>query len=324
MAAEGAQIRDLLDRSGRVAVLSHKDADGDTLGSALAMGHVLKAMGKSVDVRVPQPVPANYGFLPGYEMVNQQQDGAATDLVVAMDASNLERLSDVLGDVPEGTPIVNIDHHVSNSMFGTVNLVVPAACSTAEVTYDLLQSWGVEITPEVATNLYVGVLTDTGGFRHDNTTERTLQIAAQLVHLGANPADIAERVYKSQKLSTVKLMALVLGTIGFDCDDRLVHASVSQELLRRAGAQMDETEGLVDMLQSVEGLELAILLKEIKPDLTKISIRSRGRANANILASVFGGGGHERAAGAEIQMPIPEATKAVLEEARRMLAEPAG
>jgi phosphoesterase RecJ-like protein len=243
---------------------------------------------------------------------------------MVLDASNLERLSDVLGPLPDGTPMVNIDHHVSNSLFGDVNLVAPDACSTAEVTFDLLQEWQADITEDVATNLYVGVLTDTGGFRHENTTERALEIAARLVHLGANPAAIAEKVYKSQKLSTMKLTALVLGTIDFECDDRLVHAKVSQELLRRAGAGLDETDGLIDTLQSVEGLELAILFKEIDPTHTKISIRSRGSANANALAAVFGGGGHERAAGAEIDLPLLQASEAVLAEARRMLAQSAG
>ena len=320
MTAEASEIRRLVDSSNRVLVLSHKDADGDTLGSALAMSHVLLGMGKTVSLRVPPPVPSTYAFLPGADLVNAEDGGQPFDLVVAMDASNLERLGEVLDEVPPGTPLVNIDHHVSNTRFGSVNLVTPGASSTAEVAFDLFNDWGVEITTEIATNLYAGVLTDTGGFRHENTTERALEIAAKLVHLGASAADIAERVYKSHKISTMKLTALVLGTMEFDCEDRLVHAQASQELLRRAGADIDETDGLIDMLQSVEGLELAILFKEIDTGLTKISVRSRGAASANLLAAGFGGGGHERAAGAEIQLPLAEATVAVLAKAREMLA----
>jgi bifunctional oligoribonuclease and PAP phosphatase NrnA len=319
MKAEAAEIRRLFDAAHRVVVIAHKDADGDTLGSALAMTEVLSSMGKEVATRVPPPVPEIYAFLPGFDTVNREESGQAPDLVVVMDASNLERISDTLGPLPEGTPVINIDHHVSNSLFGTLDLVVPDASSTAEVTYDLLHQLGLPITPTMATNLYSGVLTDTGGFRHENTTYRVLEIAADLVRRGANAADIAMRIYKSKKLTTMRLQALAMGTIGYDCDERLIYASVTQEMLRRAGAGMDESEGLIDLLNSVEGLELALLFKEIEPDLTKISIRSRGAANANLLAAAFGGGGHERASGAEIPMPLRQATEAVLAEARRML-----
>jgi bifunctional oligoribonuclease and PAP phosphatase NrnA len=319
MKADAAAIRRLLDGARRIAVNSHKDADGDTLGSALAMAEALTTMGKDVMVRVPPPVPQIYAFLPGYGTINLEESGEPPDLVVVMDASNLERLSDTLGRLREGTPIINVDHHVSNTRFGTLNLVVPDASSTAEVTFDLFHEMGIPITSTMATNLYAGVLTDTGGFRHENTTYRVLEIAADLVRRGANAADLAGRIYKSQKLTSMRLQALAMGTIGYDCDDRLIYASVTQELLRKAGARMDESEGLIDLLNSVEGLELALLFKEIEPDLTKISMRSRGAANANVLASAFGGGGHERAAGAEIATPIRQAMEVVLAEARRML-----
>lgn len=319
MKAEAEEIRRLITDSHRVVVISHKDADGDTLGSALAISEVVRGMGKEVATRVPPPVPQLYHFLPGFETVNREESGEPPDLVLVMDASNLERLSDTLGPLPEGTPIVNIDHHVSNTRFGTLNLVVPDASSTAEVTFDLLDALGIPVTASIATNLYAGVLTDTGGFRHENTSYRVLEIAADLVRRGANASDMAARVYKSQKLTTMRLMALVLGTMGFDCGDRVVYAAVPQDLLRKAGARMDETEGLIDVLSSVQGLELAILFKEIEPALTKLSIRSRGAANANNLAAVFGGGGHDKAAGAELEMPLRQAMDLVLAEARHML-----
>jgi phosphoesterase RecJ-like protein len=319
MKAEAAEIRRLFDAARRVVVISHKDADGDTLGSALTIAELLSSMGKEVAMRVPPPVPDIYAFLPGFETVNREESGQVQDLVVAMDASNVERLSDTLRRLPEGTPVINIDHHVSNTQFGTLNLVVPDASSTAEVTYDLLLELEVPITPTMATNLYSGVLTDTGGFRHENTTFRVLEIAADLVRRGADAADIAMRIYKSRKLTTMRLQALAMGTIGYDCDDRLIYASVTQEMLHRAGAGIDESEGLIDLLNSVEGLELALLFKEIEPDLTKISVRSRGAADANVLAAAFAGGGHQRASGAEIPMPLLQAMQLVLAEARRML-----
>lgn len=319
MKAEAAEIRRLVDGAHHVVVISHKDADGDTLGSALAMAELLASLGKEVAIRVPPPVPDFYAFMPGFDAVNDEESGVVPDLVVVMDASNLERLSDTLGRLPEGIPMINIDHHVSNSRFGSLNLVVPDASSTAEVTYDLIHELGLPITSTMATNLYAGVLTDTGGFRHENTTYRVLEIAADLVRRGADAADVAMRIYKSKKLTTMRLQALAMGTIGYDCEDRLIYASVTREMLRRAGAGMDESEGLIDLLNSVEGLELALLFKEIEPDLTKVSVRSRGAANANLLAAAFGGGGHERASGVELPVPLRQAMEMVLAEARRML-----
>jgi phosphoesterase RecJ-like protein len=320
MRAEAAATLKMIKASRNVLMVSHKDADGDTLGSALAMCDVVAAMGKSVAMRVPPPVPQLYSFLPGFELINQEE-GSPPDLVLVMDSSNLDRLSDTLGELPDDTRLVNIDHHVSNTMFGQVNLVVAGASSTAEVTFDLFKEWGVEITPAAATNLYCGIFTDTGGYRHENTTYRALSIGAELVSLGADPAGIAMRVYKNRKISTIKLQALVMATVGFDSDDRLVYGYVTQAMLEKTGAQLDEADGMIDQLNSVDGLELALFFKEMAPGVTKASIRSRGQANANALASQFGGGGHERAAGVEVDMPLEQAMEAILAQARRMISD---
>jgi phosphoesterase RecJ-like protein len=318
--AEAAAILDMIKESHNVLMVSHKDADGDTLGSALAMAGVVATMGKSVAVRVPPPVPQLYSFLPGFELINQEE-GSPPDLVLVMDASNLDRLSDTLGELPETTRVVNIDHHVSNTMFGNVNLVVSGASSTAEVTFDLFKEWGVEISPAAASNLYCGVFTDTGGYRHENTTYKALAMGAELVSLGADAAGIAMRVYKNRKISSIKLSALVMATVGFDCDDRLVHGYVTQAMLDKAGAQLDEADGMIDMLNSVDGLELALFFKEMAAGVTKASIRSRGQANANALATQFGGGGHERAAGVEVDLPLEQAMEVILAQARRMISD---
>ena len=307
-----------MDRSRRVLVLSHKDADGDTIGSALALYDVLRNMGKEAVVRVPPPVPAVYSFLPDFGAINTD-GGGAFDLVVVVDASNLERVAESMRGVEDGVPIVNIDHHVSNTNFGDVNLVVPEASSTAEVTFDLLQDWGVPTSPAAAANLYCGVLTDTGGFRHDNTSYKALTTAAELVACGADPALIAAGVYKSKPISTIKLQALTMATITFELDDRLVHGYVSQDHLRRAGALMEESEGIIDLLNSVEGIQAAVLFKEMGPGQTKISIRGRAPLDSTELAAAFGGGGHERAAGAELALPLEDAMAQVLPVARRMV-----
>jgi phosphoesterase RecJ-like protein len=183
----------------------------------------------------------------------------------------------------------------------------------------MLDHFGYKITPTIATNLYVALLTDTGGFRHENTTPRALDDAARLARLGAEPGHIATQVYKMRPETTLKLNGLALATMRVELDGRLAWAKVTRRMLKEANAVMAESEGIIDTLNSIAGLELAILFKEVSSDLTKISVRSRGAVDAAALCAMFGGGGHIRAAGAEISRPMDEATKIVLAAAKEAI-----
>ena len=273
-------------------------------------------MGKQVWIVIPPPLPAMYQWLPGFDqVVDRPPAGADPHLVFFFDAGNMERSGSAVAHIASHATIVNVDHHPSNTRFGDVNIIDPDAAAVGEMLIEMLRSFGYRITPTMATNLYTSLMTDTGGFRHENTTARCLEHAAELARLGANPAHCATMVYKSRPLTTLRLSALSIASMQMELDGRLVWAKVTQQMLKEAGAVMAESEGIIDTLNSIAGMELAILFKEVGSQMTKISVRSRGGIDAAALTDLFGGGGHLRAAGAEIAESMDAAIQRVLNAA---------
>ena len=314
------EIKDLIDANQEILIFGHKDADGDTLGCSLAFAEALRANGKDAWVLIPPPLPDIYAFLPGYDQIlAEPPHGVDPHLVFFFDSGNLERSGASVKRIAAHATIINVDHHPSNSRFGDVNIIEPGASAVGQIVLEMLDHFGYPVTPTVATNLYVALLTDTGGFRHENTTPRALSDAARLARLGADPGHIATQVYKMRPETTLKLSGLALATMSVELDGRLAWATVTRKMLREAGAVMAESEGIIDTLNSIAGLELAILFKEVQSELTKISVRSRGGVDAAAMCATFGGGGHIRAAGAELDKSMAEAVKLVLAVAKEAI-----
>ena len=303
-----------------VTAVTHKDADGDTLGSALGLALSLEPIGKSVPVLSSPPVPGAWWFLPGIERVNRQAAPGNTPVFI-FDASDASRAGKYESVVKKALAVVNVDHHVTNAQFGTINLVLTDAASTGELVYDLLKAWKLQIPPGAASCLYATILSDTGGFRHDNTSAHALRAAAELVQLGADPVGIARGLFKSRPASSLRMQARILQGLHYEFGDRLVWGSISQTGLRESGASTDQADSAIDQLNTVRDQELAILFKEAGPRLTKVSIRSRDRIDAAELAARFGGGGHRRAAGIELALGLREAEAKVLAEVRARLTD---
>ncbi len=237
-----------------------------------------------------------YSFLPGFGDIHEgPPSGVEPQLVFFFDSGNLERSGSSVKHIASHATIVNIDHHPSNSRFGDVNVIDPNASAVGQMVMEMLDHFGYRITQTIATNLYVALLTDTGGFRHENTTVHALEDAARLASLGADPGQIATMVYKMRPETTLKLSGQALATMRV------------------------EMQGRLDTLNSIAGLELAILFKEVQRDLTKISVRSRGAVDAAAMCALFGGGGHIRAAGAEFDKPMDETVKIVLATAKEAI-----
>ncbi|HVS44827.1 MAG TPA: 30S ribosome-binding factor RbfA [Candidatus Dormibacteraeota bacterium] len=311
-------VRRIIDSSHDIVCMAHKDADADSLGSALAFAATLRAIGKVPHPVVPDPIPFTLSYLPGYEALEREPE--RIDAIFTFDCATTGRFGEKRGLLESGRfPVVNIDHHVSNSAYGSVNLIQPDASATGQVVFRLLRTLGLPITPDTATNLYAALLTDTGGFRHENTTEEALRLAADLVELGADPAWIALKSYKSRAVSTLRLEALAVARMRSELDGRLVWSEVTRAMLEEAGATWQETDGVIDVLQTIDSMTVAVLFKELQPDVTKISVRTRGDVDATALCSPFGGGGHRRAAGAEIHAPMAVAQERVLQLARELL-----
>ncbi len=275
-------------------------------------------------VLIPPPLPQMYEFLPGFgEILSEPPHGIDPQLAFFFDSGNLERSGGSVKRIAANATIVNVDHHPSNSRFGDVNVIDPDASAVGQIVMEMLDHFGYSITTAMAANLYVALLTDTGGFRHENTTPGALEDAARLARLGADPGKIATMVYKMRPETTLKLSGLALATMRVELDGRLAWAKVTRRMLREANAVMAESEGIIDTLNSIAGLELAILFKEVNDSLTKISVRSRGAVDAAAMCASFGGGGHIRAAGAELERPMDEAVKMVLTTAKEaILAAP--
>jgi bifunctional oligoribonuclease and PAP phosphatase NrnA len=312
------EIRALIERSDDIVCLAHKDADADSLGSALGFAASLRALGKRVHPVVPAPTPFLLAYLPGYDTLEDAPE--KYDCVFTFDCATVQRFGDkrFLIESP-GVPVVNVDHHVSNEGYGSINLIEPAASASGQVVYRLLHKLDMPISADVASNLYAALFTDTGGFRHENTTEEALRLGAELVRLGANPAWIALKSYKSRPVPMLKLEGLAVSALHCELDGRLIWSAVTQEMLQKAGATMVESEGVIDQLQSIDTMKIAVLFKEMGPNLTKVSVRTRDEFDATALCVPFGGGGHHRAAGAELALPLEEAEVSVLSLARSML-----
>jgi phosphoesterase RecJ-like protein len=311
-------IRRILDSSHVIACLAHKDADADSLGSALAFALSLRTLGRDVRVLVPSPAPRLLTYLPGYDTITDDA-GDGVDVLVTFDCATVARFGDKEELVHATPTVINIDHHVSNEGFGTINLIDPSASATGQVVHGLLAALGLPVTADVATNLYAALFTDTGGFRHENTSESTLRLGADLVQAGANPGWVALKAYKSRSVPQLKLEGLAVARLQTDLDGRLVWSQITQPMLEETGADMMESEGVIDQLQSVETMAIAILFKEQSPGVTKVSVRTRDPFDATAVCRPFGGGGHHRASGAEVDEPLADFEPRVLEVARELI-----
>jgi phosphoesterase RecJ-like protein len=312
------RILAVVDREDDFLLVAHKDADADSLGSALAFADYLTRRVKRAYVWVPDPLPENLSYLPGYELVNRNP-APASAVAVAFDAGSPGRFGSMRERIEAAPLTILFDHHASNEGFGDLSVVDREAAATGVIILQTLRAWGAEISPEAATNLYAAIFTDTGGFRHDNTTAEVLRLGAELADLGAQVAFVALKSYKSRPQTTLKLQALAASAAHYELDGRLIWSEVTQEMLQQAGARMEEAEGIIDVLQSLDTMECAVLFKEEGAQLTKVSVRTRGDLAAYDLVAALGGGGHFRAAGAEVELPFAQVEAAVLQQARSTL-----
>jgi phosphoesterase RecJ-like protein len=309
-----------------VLTVCHENPEADALGSALSVALAVEELGGRATPVCADPVPAMYDFMPRIERFRQDPEADLMyDLIVVGDCGDLERIGGVLGRNAElfaRVPIVNIDHHVSNTGFGAVDWIDATAAATCEMDTLLMPALGVPLTAAagaIAANLMAGVVIDTANFQHPNVTSRTLRVAAELVAAGAPLAMTARLLYRTKPNRQLQLFGRVLGRLEHEIDGQLVWAALYDEDFSTTGTGAQDAEGLSDLLsQSAEGA-LVILFRQ-NGQKTKISVRTRdGGLDATVLTGAFGGGGHARAAGATLDLPIEQATATVLNAARQML-----
>ena len=291
-------IAETLRREDDFLVLTHVQPDGDGIGAMLALGHLLEALGKKHTLAVNNAgdIPPQYKFLPGADRLTTTNDPTGK-VLITLDAANESRLGSLVIALERFPMTINIDHHPDNSAFAKINWIDPTATSTSEMVYDLWLQVGLPLNKEAALCIYVGMLTDTGRWQYSNTTGRSLEKAAKLLDAGVKPIEVFRRVFESYSVEWFKLLALGLQKAVFDKEAGLAHAVIGQSDLKATGANMAETENLVDWLRAVGDINVAMVLKETRPGEIKVSLRSQDPVDVGLLARRFGGGGHRNASG---------------------------
>ena len=295
----GAELR----ARDRFLLTAHEGPDGDALGSLLGLHKVLTQLGKDSLMFMAAkefPLPVEYRFLPLEEVFHEAPADMADRTVVFLDCGNIDRVP-VEWLTGGGNDVINIDHHHDNTRFGDVNLVEVGASCTAEIVYDLALLLGAEITPEIASALYVGLITDTGKFMYENTNAHTHRVAADLIDAGVNVDDTYRRLYEHVPIEKLRLVSRALDGISSFCDGKLVVSYITMADYEATGASEEMTEGLIDNLRSIEGVKVAAVIRDLGDrgrSARKVSLRSSaGDVDVSAIARVNGGGGHKRAAG---------------------------
>ena len=321
-------VVDRLRGARRVLAVGHENPDADTLGATLGVVRLVEALGGKADAVCTDPVPPLYDFIAGIERFRTDpEENAPYDLVVISDCGSLERIGEVgvrHADLFGRLPRVVVDHHASNDGAGDADWIEPGAAATCEMVALLAVRLGVPLDTDggaLAAALMAGVVMDTATFAHSNATPRTLIVSAALVEAGAPLSDISRRLYRTKPDVQLRLYGVVLERLETSADRRIVWSSVTEADFAATGAARPDSEGIIDLLSQADAAEVSILFKEAGAE-TRVSVRTKpGGVDATVLTGRFGGGGHARAAGATVNLPLADARQPVIAEAARLVAE---
>lgn len=307
-------ILNLIGANQRFLVVSHENPDCDALGSTIAMTLVLRELGKDVIMYNKDGVPEHLRFLPECSGVADSLDHVADDLEVIMllDCANISRPGKEFEDLISNNDftLAFVDHHASNGASSEYCLIDEKASSTGVILYRMIQRIGVSISPEVAECLLSTIVGDTGSFRYSNTSSETFTIAAELVDYGADPEKISRFIYDNEPLGKVMLRTLAMNTL--EVIGKIAFLHVSSEMLEQTGTEKEHTEGIVSMARSIEGIEVAVFLRQDSALDWKVSLRSKEYVDVARIAERYGGGGHRRAAGCVIPAPLDTVKRRLL------------
>jgi len=306
-----AQIADAIRDRQRFVVASHARPDGDAIGSSLAMAYALRHLGK--DVRVvsrdaPPPPLLAFPGVPDIEVTTRVDDPG--DAVIVMECGDVKRTGI---DGLEHGYVINIDHHPGNNMYGALNWCDLSAAACGEMVVDLVQELDVPLTTEIATHVYIAILTDTGSFHYSNITPRTFDICRQCMEAGVSPPAVARSIFDSNNLGRLRLFGAVLSRMQLDGSGRIAIVFVDQQLTLETGGTYEDTEGLINLPLTVKEILTVVFFKESGPGEWRVSMRSKGDIDVNAIAKEFGGGGHKNASGCSARGELPT-LKALFEQ----------
>lgn len=302
-----------------IVILTHEAPDGDAIGSTLAMKVALKQLGKEADV-VIREFPKVFDFLPGRNEVKPDTNIEKYDLAISLDCADLKRL-DGNEYFEKAKQTIVIDHHGSNKMYGDFNFVNPVAPACCQILIGMFEYFNIKIDKELGTCILTGIITDTGGFRYSGVTPETFEFTADLLTRGVNVSDIYKRVLETKTKANFDLMRRTIDRMEFLEDGKITFSYITNQDLKEVNASVGDHEGLVEIGRDIEGVEVSIFIRQKEDDENtyKISMRSNDYVNVSDICFKFGGGGHEKAAGATMQGNIEQVKQRIINEVKKVL-----
>lgn len=302
----------------RIIILPHIFPDGDTLGSALALKDALCSLGKDTLIILDDLIPSNLRFLVGDNDIMSTSSFLSLkekpDLIVTVDSSDIDRLGDRISLLSLTEDILNIDHHRTNTNYGKYNMVDWEASSCGEIIYRIIKNLKVKLNKKIAKYLYVSLSTDTGSFKYSNTKPETLRIAADLVETGIDKTRIVAELYQNRPISKIKLLTDALSTLEIYYDGKLSIMSLPLQIFDKNKTHPSESDGIIEYGRDIEGVDVAVLLKELSPKEIKVGFRSKYDCDVSLIAKDFGGGGHKKASGCTIFDTIENAKNIIIDK----------
>lgn len=303
-------------------VVSHVQPDGDAVSSTLAVGWLLSCLGKNYTMVNEGPIPRRMSYLWHADQIvdlSEQPLSTTYKHVICVDCADFQRVGQTQKIFAENALILNIDHHPTNDAYGSVNLIHPTAAATAEILFDLIEFMDIELTEDVATALYTGLLTDTGGFRYSNTTPKVMAAASKLLQYGVDGPGLSELLLEQMTYPQLRVLTKALNKLQLSEDGTIGWVSITPEDMSETGAANEDLEGIVNYPRNIQGVEVGMLFKVINDNAVKVSLRSAGKVDVAAVAQSFGGGGHVRAAGARIEGDLEQIIKQVVERVKEQL-----
>ena len=306
------EIVDAIHARQRFVVSSHARPDGDSIGSQLAMAYALRALGKQVAVVNADAAPPPLMQFPGVSDITVAPAvGAAYDAAIIMECSDLARTG-VSG--LDRSFVINIDHHPGNTGYGQINWFDSTAAACGEMVFDLIGALGVPLSLDIATHIYLAILTDTGSFHYSSISARTFDICREALEAGVDPVLVARNVYDSNNMGRLKLFGAVLSAMQIDQTGRIAIVYLDHEMAREAGGTYEDTEGLINLPLTVKEIQAVVFFKQVEGDEYRVSLRSKGDIDIGVVAKEFGGGGHKNASGCTVTGAIDTLQKLFIEK----------
>jgi phosphoesterase RecJ-like protein len=311
-------IVDIILDAEQIAILTHTSADGDALGSSFGLAFAMEYLGKNVSVFLEEPIPKSLDFLPGQQFVSEYK-GNKFELCICLDTSDMTRLGKRADIYSCAQKTITIDHHTTNTMQADGLWIDQRASATGEMVYNLIKALNIEVTRDIAINLYTAIVTDTGGFRYSNTTPESHIITADLLSKDVPFAEIIKRVFDTVSYSKLLLLRKALQNLTMHFNGKVAVSYLLYDDIKSVDAQTDDFEGLVNVGRNLEGVEVSLFLREETKHIFKGSLRANEYVDVAQLASIFSGGGHKRAAGFSSEDNLQNTIDKVLAEIEKVL-----